>query len=236
VGKFLVLVIFTGVFAAHLLILQTYHDKKSYISKPKAKVHRITLSSVVLKKPVVIPTVEPIILPPDLEPEPIVLPPDIKPQIEAKQIKKRKRDKHKKKKKKPIKKARKKPIVKQKPIIKKEVLEPIPIVEQVIAPPKMVDTSSLKDAYTSEIRRQIKLHLYYPKIAKRMRIQGVVRVSFLILADGNIKDISVLSGGKSILKKAAIKTIKSLHLKPLPALLGEHMRVSVPVGFNIKGL
>jgi len=182
-----------------------------------------------VKTPIVVPPkpkVEPIILPPD--PEPIEeVQPIVKPVVKQKPVKKKK---HKKR-------VVKKRIKKPEPIVEpvKEVIVQ-PVIEQVVAPKKVVDTSSIKDAYTSEIRRQIKTHLYYPKIAKRMRMQGIVKVSFLVLADGSIRDIRVLSGAKSVLKKAAIKTIKLLRLKPLPDALGQTMVVTVPVGFNIKGL
>ncbi len=216
------------------------------ISKPHAKVHHITLSRVCIKKPMVVPPkpkVEPIILPPDLESvveevkhvvEPIILPPD--PIEKPKRVKKKKqKKKHKKRhRKKVTKNLVPKPIMIEEPIVEEAIVEPI--VEQVVTPREVVDTSSIKDAYTSEIRRQIKRHLYYPKMAKRMRMQGVIKVSFLVLSDGSIQDITVVSGGKALLKRAAIKTIKSLHLKSLPSVLGETMRVTVPVGFNIKGL
>jgi protein TonB len=238
VGKFGVLSVFVVVFVVHLLALQTYIYKKEHVAKPKAKVHHITLSAVVVKKPVTVPKIEPIILPPDPEPiveevkpvvEPIVLPLDPKPVVKPKRVKKKK--KHKKR---VLKKVVKKPLTIQQPIIEKVPLQPM--VQQVVAPIQRVDTASIKDAYTSAIRRQIKLHLYYPKMAKRMRMQGVIKVSFLVLADGSITDIKVISGTKAILRKAAKKTIKSLRLKPLPSVLGDRMRVSVPVGFNIKGL
>ena len=228
-GKFGILGVFVVVVGAHLFVLQSAVHKKEQISKPKAKVHRITLSRVCVKTPIVVPPkpkVEPIILPPD--PEPIEeVQPIVKPVVKQKPVKKKK---HKKR-------VVKKRIKKPEPIVEpvKEVIVQ-PVIEQVVAPKKVVDTSSIKDAYTSEIRRQIKTHLYYPKIAKRMRMQGIVKVSFLVLADGSIRDIRVLSGAKSVLKKAAIKTIKLLRLKPLPDALGQTMVVTVPVGFNIKGL
>ena len=239
-GKFGTLAVFAVVVGAHLLALQTYISKKEHVAKPKAKVHRITLSKVCVKKPVVVPPkpkVEPIILPPDPEPvveevrhtvEPIILPPDPEPVVKPKRVKKKKY------KKRIVKKRVKKPVPIVEPLVEEVIVQPI--VEQVIAPKQVVDTTSIKDAYTSEIRRQIKAHLYYPKMAKRMRMQGVIKVSFLVLADGDITDIKVLNGTKSILRKAAIKTIKSLRLKALPSALGQTMVVSVPVGFNIKGL
>ena len=226
-NKFGFFAVFVVVSLAHLLALQTYIAKKEAVSKPKVKVHRITLSSVVVKKPVPIPPkpkVEPIILPPD--PEPIVVPP--KPVIKPKRIKK----KIKKRKKKKVVKPKPKPVIVPEPIV--EEIVPEPIVEQVIAPVQVVDTSSLKDAYTSEIRRQINKHLFYPRMAKRLRMQGEVEVAFRVLKDGSITNIQILNAPKKLLGKGAIKTLKMLNLRPIPNALGESfLDITIPIEFRL---
>jgi protein TonB len=178
-GKFGALVVFIVVIIAHLLALQSHITKQSAVSKPKAKVHRITLSSVVVKKPVPIP--------PKPKVEPIILPPDPKPIVKPKPKPKPKRKKR-------VKKPKKiEPVVIPEPIVQE------PIVEQVIAPVVTVDTTSIKDQYTSEIRREIRKHLFYPKMAKRLRMQGVVQVAFRVLQNGDITDIRVLNNPKKLL-------------------------------------
>ena len=221
------LVVFIGVVMAHLWVLQSHITKQSVVSKPKAKVHHITLSSVVVKKPVPIPPkpkVEPIILPPDPIPEPIV-----KPKPKPKKKPKRKKKVKKPKKVEPV------VVPEPEPIIEEVVQEPI--IDQVIAPVVTVDTSSIKDQYTSEIRRQIRKHLFYPKMAKRLRIQGVVQVAFRVLADGTITDIRVLNNPKKLLGKGAKKTLKALSLRPIPTELNEQtMDINIPIEFKlIKG-
>ena len=224
-GKLGFLGVFIVVAVAHYYALQSHMRSTKVVSKPKVKVQRITLSRVSIKKPVVIPPapkVEPIILPPD--PEPIVKP---KPVVKPKP----------KKKKKPKKRVKKRKVIK--PVVVKEVVEvkPEPIIEQVIAPVVEVDTTSIKDQYTSEIRRQIQRHLYYPKMAKRLRMQGVVRVAFRVLEDGTITKIDVISSAKKLLSKGAIKTLKSLSLKPIPRALHEkYMDINIPIEFKlVKG-
>ena len=228
-GKFGFLVVFVVVAVAHFLALQSVITKQHVISKPKAKVHRITLSSVVVKKPVVIPPkpkVEPIILPPDPIPEPIV-----KPKPKPKPKPKRKKRVKKPKKVEPV-------IIPQpvpEPIVEEVIQEPI--IEQVIAPVETIDTSSIKDAYTSEIRRQIRKHLFYPKMAKRLRMQGIVQVAFRVLQNGEITDIRVVNNPKKLLGKGAIKTVKALSLRPIPTELNESfMDINIPIEFKlIKG-
>ncbi len=215
--------IFVMVIAVHWYGLQSSLSQQHAISKPKAKVHRITLSSVVVKKPK--PKVEPIILPPD--PEPVV---EVKPIIE------KPKPKPKPKKKKRVK---KKKVYKPKPKpVQEKIVEDVvePIVEQV-APIQQIDTSSIKDQYTSEIRRQIQKHLYYPKMAKRMRIQGTVRVAFRVLKDGSVTNIRVLNSTKKRLSKGAIKTLKAISLPAIPTELNEEfLDINIPIEFKlIKG-
>jgi protein TonB len=218
-GKFGYLAVFAIVAITHFFLLQTYITQKDAVSKPKAKVHRITLSSVTVKKPVVIPPkpkVEPIILPPD--PEPIVKP---KP-----------KPKRKKRVKKPKKKIKHVVVPKPEPIIEEIIKEPI--VEQVIAPVKTIDTSSIKDAYTSEIRRQIRKHLFYPKMAKRLHMQGEVHVAFRVLKDGTITNIRVINAPKKLLAKGAVKTLKKLSLRPIPSVLNESfLDINIPIEFKL---
>ncbi len=222
-GKLGFLGVFIVVGVAHFFALQSYITKQNVVSKPKAKVHRITLSSVVVKKPK--PKAEPVILPPD--PEPIV---EVKPIIE----KPKPKPKLKPKKKKKVKKVYK---PKPKPVIEKIVEEVVePIVEQ-IAPVQQIDTSSIRDQYTSQIRRQIRKNLYYPKMAKRMRMQGTVRVAFRVLKNGKITDIRVVNNPKKLLRKGAIKTLKAVSLKPIPIELHEEfLDINIPIEFKlVKG-
>jgi protein TonB len=225
------------VLIAHFLLLQSYISKKEAVSKPKTKVHHITLSSVVVKKPLVLPPkpkVEPIILPPD--PEPIILPPDPDPIVKPKRVKKKKKKRRKKKaKKRKIIKPKPEPIIEQEIITEPVIQEPQQIVQQqVIAPVEKIDTSSIKDAYTSEIRRQIKKHLFYPKMAKRLRMQGEVNVSFRVLKDGAITNIRVINAPKKLLAKGAIKTLNMLNLRPIPDVLGESfLDITIPIEFKL---
>ena len=192
--------------------------------------------------------VEPIILPPDpiAEPikkvekhivEPIVLPPDPKPVIKPKKVKKR------------VKKRKKRSKKKTKKIVK--VVDPIPTIEPTPQPQEViqeevieapaptvvqVDTSSIRDRYTSLIRRLIRKNLYYPKAAIRMRMYGTIRVGFVVQKDGSITGIRILSGGKSLLKKGAIRTIESISPPPIPSELGvNQLELSIPIEFNKKG-
>ena len=211
----------------HWLILRSVLIPEAVVIKSKAKVQHITLSSVLIKKPVPTtppkPIVEPIILPSDPEPTVKKPKPKHKPKQKKREVKQKTKRVHK---------------IKPKPVIKEvipEVAEPV-ITEQ-IAPVQKIDTSSIRDQYTSEIRRQIQRHLYYPRIAKKMQIQGVVLIAFRVLKNGNISNIRVINSPKKLLSTGAIKTLKSLVLKAIPDALGEvFLDITVPIEFRlIKG-
>lgn len=220
-GKLGYIGVFVVVAIAHFYALQSTISKQTIIAKPKAKVQRITLTSIVVKKPVVVPP-KPVVTPVVLPPEPVVEKRLPKPKVKKKRIK-RVHKKHRPKPKPP------------KPEIKEIVPVVKPVVEQVVTPLAKVNTASIKDQYLSKIRRAVKKHLYYPKIAKRMRMQGVVNVSFSVLQDGTITQISIINGAKRVLKDGAMKTLKSLSLDPIPSELGEKsMDIKLPIVFKLR--
>jgi len=89
--------------------------------------------------------------------------------------------------------------------------------------------------YTTLIRELIRKNLFYPRVAKRMHIQGVVHISFVVKKGGDITAIKVLSSTSSILKRGAIKTIKSISPPPIPQSLGKSsLKLSIPIEFKLK--
>jgi TonB family protein len=261
-NKFGFLAIFITVVLVHLAVIKTNIPKANVAKKSETKITKIRLSSIKVAKPIPPkPKVEPIVLPQDPKPikevkhlvEPIILPPepdpkpikevkhlvkpiitplDTKPIIKPKKIKKRKK-RLKNKKQKVVKTVEPTPINEPIPqpqeIFQEEVIEaPAPKVVE-------VDRSAIKDRYTSLIRRLIRENLYYPKAAIRMRMYGTIRVGFVVQKDGSITNVRVLSGGKSLLKKGAIRTIKSISPPPIPSELGvNQLELSIPIEFNKK--
>jgi len=65
-----------------------------------------------------------------------------------------------------------------------------------------------KENYLSKLRAAISNSQYYPTRARRMRIEGMPWVQFLIYNDGHIEKITISkSSGKSILDRAAKRSI-----------------------------
>lgn len=190
------------------------------VTKPKVQIHKITMSKVAVVKP---PKPAPVIIP---KPAPVILPPEPEP------VKPKPKPKPKKVVKKPV----KKPDPKPEPIeeiVKEEVIVE-EILETPVAPVAVVDTSSIEDAYKNRIRMAIKQKLYYPKMAKRLRMEDIVETSFHISKSGKISNIQILNAPKKLLADGAIKTLKSLDDFPIPdALNVNDMDITIPIEFRL---
>jgi protein TonB len=94
-----------------------------------------------------------------------------------------------------------------------------------------VVTEYLKEHF-AYIRDIIFQHILYPEEAKQKGLEGKVLVAFIILADGTVKDIKVLtSSGFEMLDKSAIETIKSSAPFPKPPA---HAELRQPINYVIE--
>ncbi len=72
------------------------------------------------------------------------------------------------------------------------------------------NTHDMLSRYRNSIKELINSHKIYPRIARRKGIEGVVMVSFVILRNGLLKDIRLItSSDYEILDKAALETINN---------------------------
>lgn len=215
------------VLTVHTVLLSSSIKKEVQVVQPKAKVHHITLSAIRVKEDVIpvkefVPTkpvpIEPIV-------EPIVeklLPPKPKPIVKEKKVKK-------------------KVVEKKKKIIKKRIVKKMqkakPKRQKVQKTEAKVSTASLKDAYIHALREKIQRNLVYPNLAKRMRMEGVIYVTFTVFLDGSIHKIRVRKGTKNILKKGAMQTLRKIALKAIPKELQvKQLELTLPISFKlIKG-
>lgn len=93
-------------------------------------------------------------------------------------------------------------------------------------------TKELDKKLLQHIRILIKNNLVYPKLAKRMRHEGVVNVSFVLKKNGLVLDANIQkSSGKSILDKQALKTV--LALSGHYPKVQNSIKVSIPISFSI---
>jgi TonB family protein len=80
-------------------------------------------------------------------------------------------------------------------------------------------------------------NVVYPEEARIKNIEGKVFIGFIIMADGSIKGEHILKGVNFYLDQEALRIVKLIPNKWIPALIGDkkvNMAFSVPVTFQLK--
>ncbi|MDD2358023.1 MAG: energy transducer TonB [Thiovulaceae bacterium] len=121
----------------------------------------------------------------------------------------------------------------------KELVKPVePALKAPKSEPKItgVDTKNIKSKYLGALYQSIDKLKVYPKNAKRLGQSGTAKVTFTVLADGTITNISINGGsGFEMLDDAAKKILITLaKTAPIPKELKEEsMTITVPVVYTI---
>ena len=98
--------------------------------------------------------------------------------------------------------------------------------------PKKAQKFDIGKEQLAHIRTMIENALIYPAIAKKLRLEGVVTVSFSLRPDGYVQDIQIVSSsGSSVLDNKAIATISSLNGE-YPHL-EQKVDLSLPIAFSL---
>lgn len=105
-------------------------------------------------------------------------------------------------------------------------------VEQQPAPPARMDAQE-RDRYLAQLMGHIERHKFYPPSARRRGMQGSVKVSFLLLETGEIKDL-IVKGSHTILENAAAEAMrKATPLPRPPASVSCPHRVQFGMDFSL---
>lgn len=97
--------------------------------------------------------------------------------------------------------------------------------------PKSSD-KQIGGAALGHIRAMIENAITYPSIARKLRLEGVVLVTFVLKPDGTVDTANIKSSsGSSVLDTKAIQTILSLS-GDYPSL-GKTFELSIPIAFNL---
>ena len=98
---------------------------------------------------------------------------------------------------------------------------------------KKESTQSISSNTLGEIRSLIQDSLVYPAIARRMKIEGIVVVSFVLTQDGHVESANILTrSGSSSLDKKALNTV--LALSGQYPHLTKKIDLQIPVSFSLK--
>ncbi|WP_456322431.1 TonB family protein [Hydrogenimonas sp.] len=103
--------------------------------------------------------------------------------------------------------------------------------------PSPAKISEMKNAYLAELLGAIESRKFYPKIAKRRGMEGVVKVRFVLRKDGKIEKVAIAEGsGYGVLDRAALKTVASIGtFKPIPEVLKkERWEIVAPIRYQIE--
>ena len=100
-------------------------------------------------------------------------------------------------------------VQKEKQIIQKQEVKKIQKLQKQEVAKKIVinEEKEYISKYLKEIRNHILNNVKYPRRARKLSIEGIVKVKFEILKNGKIHNITIIDGHK-LLRKATIKAIK----------------------------
>jgi TonB family protein len=95
------------------------------------------------------------------------------------------------------------------------------------------NAGSSPDEYLVGVRRRIAESLFYPRRARLSRLEGVVKVSFLIGAEGRLEGFNVVDASPHTIFNRAARTIlekAAPFLPPGPEIIGRE--ITVPIKFE----
>jgi len=73
-----------------------------------------------------------------------------------------------------------------------------------------------RENYLKLLLAEIEKNKFYPLIARKMGIEGKVKLKVVVGSRGELLSVKVLSSDSSILERAAVKTLKRCHFPPPP--------------------
>jgi periplasmic protein TonB len=99
-------------------------------------------------------------------------------------------------------------------------------------PKKPLMGNDIGGAALGHIRAMIENAITYPSIARKLRLEGVVLVTFVLKPDGTVDTAQIKNtSGSRLLDDKAIQTILSLSGDYPP--LGKTVELSIPIAFNL---
>jgi protein TonB len=97
---------------------------------------------------------------------------------------------------------------------------PVPVVQPPAAQPVTpAPDPALEDGYRARIRQAVDEHKHYPRMARRLGLEGRVVVAFTVGADGRLAGVRLVeSSGSELLDEAALEAVRqAAPFPPFPA-------------------
>ncbi|WP_457680355.1 energy transducer TonB [Thermovibrio sp.] len=75
---------------------------------------------------------------------------------------------------------------------------------------------------------------FYPPLARRLGVEGVVRLEVVFDRSGKVLKVKVLNSPPFVLKRAAVKLVKSCKFPPLPKTFkGKELRLEIEISYKL---
>lgn len=97
---------------------------------------------------------------------------------------------------------------------------------------------AILNTYMQYVYQTINAHKFYPKLAKRMGVEGKCKLGFKILCDGSIEGVKILEKSSfTALNTAALEIMKQIgKFHAFPAVLEKkEITLEVPIEYSLKG-
>lgn len=156
---------------------------------------------------------------------------------------------------KPVPVKRPRPVMKKQPVlVAKQVSKPV--IEKIQKPSVPVQVASAPAAlpataaaapaidegliererqrYLADLMAHIEQYKWYPKSARRRRIEGMVHVDFTLFADGSTSEVNVKNASPVLLAAAREAVAKAVPMPPPPAVIDCPMKCEFRMSFNLK--
>jgi len=91
-----------------------------------------------------------------------------------------------------------------------------------------------RQRYLADLMAHIEQYKWYPKSARRRRIEGMVHVDFTLFADGSTSEVSVKNASPVLLAAAREAVAKAIPMPPPPAVIDCPMKCEFKMQFNLK--
>ena len=108
--------------------------------------------------------------------------------------------------------------------------KPAPL--QKVQPKQQISSQELQN-YTARIRAIVMRHRHYPRIARKLHYEGMVKLRFTITKTGSVQDLRVVSSSKhAVLDRAALATLKEAarEFPPPP----QKMEIVLPLEYRLR--
>lgn len=117
-----------------------------------------------------------------------------------------------------------------------QVVKATPVIRQATQP-RVVSNPHLERQYEQGIRQRIEQKKKYPRRAKRMRKQGVVKVAFTITRNGILSKLRIVqSSGVTSLDKATLQAVKKVGRFPAipPGIRKQSLSYIIPISYRLR--